>query len=83
MLIGLRNNFRKDEEIALALDACTRGGATVMALADYGLDVGCAADLLIVPGEVPAEAVVSRPAKRTVVKSGRIVVHDGELTAAP
>jgi cytosine/adenosine deaminase-related metal-dependent hydrolase len=83
MLIGLRNNFRKDEEIALALDACTRGGATVMALTDYGLEVGCAADLLIVPGEVPAEAVVSRPAKRTVVKSGRIVVHDGELTAAP
>jgi cytosine/creatinine deaminase len=82
MLIGLRNNFRRDEEIALALDVCTCGGAAAMNLGNYGLGVGCAADLLIVPGEAPAEAVITRPAKRTVIKGGRVVVRDGELTAA-
>lgn len=80
MLIGLRNNFRRDEDIELALDVCTYGGAKAMALQGYGLAVGCAADLLLVPGETPAEAVVSRPADRTVIKGGRIVARDGALT---
>jgi cytosine/adenosine deaminase-related metal-dependent hydrolase len=79
MLIGLRNNLRRDDEIGLAFEACTTGGAAVMALADYGLTEGCVADVLIVPGEAPADAVVSRPAKRTVVKGGRVVVRDGDL----
>jgi cytosine/adenosine deaminase-related metal-dependent hydrolase len=80
MLIGLRNNFRRDEEIELALDVCTYGGAKAMGLEQYGLSIGCAADLLLVPGETPAEAVVSRPADRTLVKRGRIVVRNGALT---
>ena len=55
-----------------------------MALDGYGLDPGCIADLLLVPGETPTEAVVSRPAKRTLIKRGRVVVRDGEpLVAAP
>jgi cytosine/adenosine deaminase-related metal-dependent hydrolase len=81
MLIGLRNNLRRDDEIGLALDTCTSGAAAALALADYGLAEGCAADLLIVPGEAPAEAVVSRPTKRTVIKNGRVVVRDGEFAA--
>ncbi len=80
MLIGLRNNLRHDDEIGLALDVCTSGGAAALALADYGLAEGCTADLVIVPGETPAEAVVSRPAKRTVIKNGFVVVRDGDLT---
>ncbi|QCI63233.1 amidohydrolase family protein [Phreatobacter stygius] len=80
MLIGLRNNFRLDEEIELALDVCSHGGATVMGLDSYGLAVGCAADLLLVPGDTPAEAVVARPADRTVIKRGKVVVRNGELT---
>jgi len=79
MLVGLRNNFRRDEEVQLALDVCTYGGAKVMELADYGLDVGCVADLVILPGETVVEAVVARPADRTVVKRGRIVARHGEL----
>jgi cytosine/creatinine deaminase len=84
MLLGLRNNFRRDEEVEIALDVCTHGGAKVMALEGYGLEPGCVADLLLVPGEALADVVVSRPAKRTVIKGGRIVVRDGEpLVAAP
>jgi hypothetical protein len=56
MLIGLRNNFRRDEEIEIALDLCSYGGAKVMGLDKYGLTVGCAADLVLVPAETLAEA---------------------------
>ncbi|WP_311030812.1 amidohydrolase family protein [Mesorhizobium koreense] len=80
MLVGLRNGFRRDEDIELALDVCTYGGARTLGLENYGLSVGCAADLLLVPGETVAEAVISRPADRTVIKRGRIVARRGELT---
>jgi cytosine/adenosine deaminase-related metal-dependent hydrolase len=77
MLIGLRNGFRRDEDIELALHVCTYGGARTLGLENYGLSVGCAADLLLVPGETVAEAVILRPADRTVIKRGRIVVRRG------
>jgi cytosine/adenosine deaminase-related metal-dependent hydrolase len=79
MLIGQRNGFRRDDDIELALDLCSYGGAKVMGLDKYGLDVGCAADLVLVPAETLAEAVVSRPARRTVVKRGKVVVRDGTI----
>jgi len=79
MIVGLRNNLRRDDEIALALAACSSEGAKIMGLEDYGIEVGCVADLLIVEGATPAEAVVTRPPRRTVVKRGAPVVVDGEL----
>jgi cytosine deaminase len=78
-LIGLRNNFRRDEEIELALDVCTFAGARMMGIADYGLTVGCAADLVILPGETVVQAVVERPTDRTVLKRGRVVTRNGKL----
>jgi cytosine/adenosine deaminase-related metal-dependent hydrolase len=77
MIVGLRNNLRRDEEIEFALRACTRGGAALMGIADYGLEVGRPADLVIVDGATPAEAVVSRPPRRLVIKRGRVVARDG------
>jgi cytosine/adenosine deaminase-related metal-dependent hydrolase len=77
MFLGLRNNFRKDEEVEVGLEACTYGGAKVMGLKGYGLERGCAADLLLVPGETPTEAVVSQPNARTVIKRGRVVARAG------
>ncbi|KEJ96152.1 Cytosine/adenosine deaminase [Pseudosulfitobacter pseudonitzschiae] len=78
MLVGLRNNFRADVEVAWALDTCTTDGARVMELDGYGLEVGCRADLVLV--EVPAlsEAVTQRPARRLVISGGQIVARDGE-----
>jgi cytosine/adenosine deaminase-related metal-dependent hydrolase len=77
MIVGLRNNLRRDEEIEFALRACTRGGAALMGIGDYGLEVGRPADLCIVDGATPAEAVVSRPPRKLVVKGGRVVARDG------
>jgi cytosine deaminase len=84
MIVGLRNNLRRDEEIEFALRACTRGGAALMGITDYGLEAGRRADLFLVDGATPAEAVVSRPPRRLVVKGGRIVARDGAaLVSAP
>lgn len=77
MMLGYRSNFRRDEDLALALDITTRGGAAVMAAPDYGLDEGCRADLVLVQGETLAEAVVSRRPRSLVLKAGRIVARDG------
>lgn len=50
-----------------------------MGIDSYGLQAGCAADVIPVPAETIAEAVVARPPGRTVVKRGRVVVRDGRL----
>ncbi|MXP63920.1 cytosine deaminase [Roseomonas sp. M0104] len=84
MLLGLRNNFRRDEEVELALDICTTGGAAVMGLRDYGLAPGCQADFVLVEAESLAEAVAARPPRKLVVKRGRVVARDGvALVEAP
>lgn len=84
MMVGLRNNFRRDDELRIALDVCTTGGARVMNLADYGLSVGCRADLLVVPGEAVAEAIVTRSPRRRVIKAGKVVARDGvSIASAP
>jgi len=84
MFVGLANNLRRDDELALALEICTHGGAEVMALADYGLAPGCKADLVLLAGETVAEAVVTRAPRKLVVKGGRITARDGvSQRAAP
>lgn len=78
-LVAYKNGFRHDEDIGLALRLCTHGGAQAMGVKDYGLDVGCSADLLLVDAETVAEAVVMHPPRRAVVKAGRVVARDGRL----
>lgn len=77
MLLGLRNNFRRDDEVEAALAICTTGGASVMGLEGYGCGVGDRADLVLVDGETLTEAVVSRPPRRLVLKAGRVVAREG------
>ncbi len=84
VLVGLRNNLRRDDEVALALDTCTYGGARMMGLVAYGLDPGCRADLVLLDGETLAEAVVDRRPRRMVIKGGKVIARDGTaLIAAP
>jgi cytosine deaminase len=76
-LLAYRSGFRTDEGLALTLDIVTRGGAAVIGLDDYGVDVGCAANLVVVPGETLGELVATRPARALVIRDGRIVAKDG------
>jgi cytosine/creatinine deaminase len=77
MFIGLRNNLRRDDDLRIALDIVTTGGAKALNLPDYGMTAGSQGDLVLVDAETIAEAVAQRPGNRTVVKAGRIVVRDG------
>lgn len=77
MLVGLRNNLRRDDELAIALDIVTTGGAKALGLRDYGLTPGCGGDVVLVEAETIAEAVAQRPGMRTVVKRGRLVAPRG------
>jgi cytosine/adenosine deaminase-related metal-dependent hydrolase len=48
----------------------------MMGVEAYGLEPGCRADFVLVDGETLAEAVVSRPPRRLVVKGGRVVAGE-------
>jgi cytosine/creatinine deaminase len=84
VFVGLRNNFRREDEMRLAFDVVTAGGAAVMELKDYGLAIGRQADMVLMPGETLTEAVVTRSTRSRVVKRGRVVARDGvSIMAAP
>lgn len=77
--LAYRNTFRKDDDIALALDAATAGAAAALGLASYGLVVGAGADLVAVRADSAAEAVVTRPERDLVMKGGRVVAQAGVI----
>jgi cytosine deaminase len=79
MLVGLRNNFRRDDEVALAFDCIAASGAKGCGFVDFGLEPGARADLVLVEARTLAEAVVARPVRRLVVSGGRVVARDGAL----
>jgi cytosine/creatinine deaminase len=83
MFVGLRNNLRRDDELAMALDVVTVGGAKALGLAGYGLAPGCGGDVVLVAAETVAEAVAQRPGSRTVVKRGRVVAEAGAAGQEP
>ncbi len=81
MLIGYRQGFLADADLALAFDLANSRSAEVLGLADHGLRIGAVADLVAIPaGSIP-EAVAAHPPRALVMKRGRIVARDGALTA--
>jgi len=72
-LLAWRAGARRDQDLAVALDLATFGGAAVLGLDGYGLEPGCAADLVLVPASTVGEAVVAHPPRSLVVKGGRVV----------
>lgn len=82
MLIGMRYDLRRDDDLAIALDCVTDAGARGCGFADYGLRAGARADLVLVDAETVAHAIVARPVRRLVVANGRIVARDGAFIGA-
>ncbi|MGH8848795.1 MAG: cytosine deaminase, partial [Polaromonas sp.] len=62
---------------AAAFDVVSQGGARALNIPAYGLEVGCQANLLLLPAENIAEAVVNRSPQRTVISRGQVVAKDG------
>jgi cytosine deaminase len=80
MLIGYRQGFLADADLALAFDLANGRGAEVLGHADHGMRVGAFADLVAIPaGSIP-EAVAAHPPRAMVMKRGRVVARDGALT---
>ncbi|MCD0450014.1 amidohydrolase family protein [Actinocorallia sp. API 0066] len=71
--IAERAELYADPEIELALTAATHGGARALGLPAHGTAVGVAADLVIVEARTVAEAVMSRPSSRLVLRAGVVV----------
>jgi len=79
MLIGLRYDLRRDDDLLIAFDCVSDAAARGCGFNDYGLHAGARADLVLVDAESVAHAVVARPKRRLVVANGRIVARNGEL----
>ena len=62
-------------QIAQLFAMPTANAARVLRLADYGLGVGCAADLAILDAPDAAEAVRLQAPRRWVIKGGRVVAE--------
>ncbi len=78
-LLAYRNGFRRDDDLRLALEIATSGGAQAIGAQSYGLEPGCSADLVVVDGENQFEALFERPDRWLVMKAGRVVMRDGVL----
>lgn len=84
MLLGMKNNLRRDDEVAMALDVCTTGGAVAMGRAGHALVAGGRGDVVLCAGASLADAVVTHAPRALVVAAGRVVARDGaSLTVAP
>jgi len=55
----------------------TGAAASILGIEDYGIAVGAAADFVVVEAGSVAEAVATRPRRKLVIKSGKIVAKDG------
>lgn len=76
-LIAYRSGFRDDAGLELALAMCSTMGAARMGHPGHGLQVGAPADLLLLPAETAAEAVVMHPQREWVFRRGRVVARAG------
>jgi cytosine/adenosine deaminase-related metal-dependent hydrolase len=76
-LLAYNSGFRSDADLELALTMATYGGAQRMSASSYGLEVGKAADMVLLDAETAAEAVAMRPVRRLVIKRGLVVARDG------
>jgi cytosine/creatinine deaminase len=81
MLVAWRQGYRTDPDLALAYDLCSAAGRDALGLPSAGPEAGLQADLIALPATTIGEAVVSRPLPSLVLKRGRVVARDGQVTA--
>lgn len=76
-IIGLEGGLMTDEELGYAASLVTDSAARALGLAEYGLQPGNRADLVVVAATNPAEAVAGHPERLLVVHHGRVVRGTG------
>lgn len=78
-IVAYRSGFRRDSEFGFAFEMCSRLGALGCGFAGHGLAPGCQADLVLVVAENVPDAICRRPARRWVIRQGRVVARDGRF----
>ncbi|WEK52788.1 MAG: amidohydrolase family protein [Candidatus Kaistia colombiensis] len=79
-IIGYRQEFLADPDLAHAFAMVTDIPAAVLGVAHYGLAPGNRADIVLLDATSLPEAVASAPRGRTVLKRGRLVALEGTLS---
>ena len=79
-ILAYRSGFRRDADFQLAYDMTTTHAARAIGLERYGLAVGNDADFVVLDAENVPEAIARRPARRYVMKRGRMVARNGRFT---
>src|SRR5712671_1201502 len=82
-MIGWKGDFRRDDQVEVAFDLISTAGAQALALGNYGITVGGAANLFTIAVGCVAEAVAAHPSRKLVLFDGKIVARDGASLAAP
>lgn len=72
-LFAYRNGLRTDAELERAFAAITAVNAQILGLPVTGVEAGAPADLVLVDAGSAAEAVAAHPARRTVIRAGRVI----------
>lgn len=75
-LAAYRNGWGTDGELARAMALVTTRAAAALGIPRPAVAAGAVADLLLVEAETLGEVVAARPARRIVLKRGRIVAGD-------
>jgi cytosine deaminase len=78
-LLAFAAQFSRRADIDTLYDMATVNGARLMRLPDYGLAVGCRADLVIVAAPSVHEAYRTQPPRLAVVHAGRVVAERGHV----
>jgi cytosine deaminase len=78
-LLAYAAQFSTRADIETLYDMATVNAARLMRRPDYGLAVGCRADLVIVPAPSVQEAYRTQPPGRTVIHDGRVVAEGGRV----
>ncbi len=77
------------EEFNTILQMSTYNAAKALRLANYGLEIGCTADFVILDAPTPSAAIIGQVEKTVVVKNGRVMatnqtfnqLYNGSLAA--
>ena len=88
--LAFRSGVRRDEAIEECVDLAARGGRAVFERHPWsndpmvddtstGLGVGAPADLVVVPADTVAAAVMDHPPRSAVIFGGRLIARDGNL----
>jgi cytosine deaminase len=72
----------KPEQIQTCLHMVTFNAARALRLPDYGLEAGCRADLVVLEGRTPREAIRLQSPRPYVIKAGRVVIENRLETIA-